>query len=50
MLLFVFINADAGFRFKGEVIGENSDSFNKPSDQSFVKFCYAGFFADDEIL
>lgn len=50
MLLFVYINADAGFKFKGEVIGEISDSLNELSDQSFVKFCYDGFFADDEIL
>jgi len=50
LLLFVYINAGAAFKLNGEVIGENSDSLKEPSNQSFVKFCDAGFLTADEIL
>ena len=50
MLLLCYTDADAGFGLYGEVIGENGDSLDEPSDQSFVELCDDGFLLASEVL
>ena len=50
MLLFCNINAYAGFEFDREVVGEDGDLLDEPSDQFLVKVCDLGCLLTDEAL
>ena len=50
MLLSCNIDADAGFEFDREVVGENSDLLDEPSDQLLVKVRDLGCLLADEVL
>lgn len=50
MLLSCNIDADAGFEFDREVVGENSDLLDEPSDQILVKVRDLGSLLADEVL
>lgn len=50
LLLCFYINRHARPEFHGEVVRENGDFFNQPSDEAFVELGDLGGLVGDEIL
>jgi hypothetical protein len=49
-LIFCNIDADTGFEFDGEVVGEDRDLLNEPSDRLLVEDRDLSFLLADEVL
>ena len=50
LLLCFYINRHARPEFHGEVVRENGDFFNQPSDEGFVKLGDRSVLRGDEVL